>query len=346
MSRRSNSSQLIGYIFRYVFNHEKVNANAKAEKIPSSKFIIKHNVRSRSLNGFVMEFKENEAYRLVKRKDSTIIHHTVLSFSNKDTKHITDKLLKDIAQKFIAERGVNNLYVGTKHEDKNHIHLHIAISGTQLNGRSSRISKQQLHHIKLELDRYQREKYPELSHSLPQHGRAKNAKTKEKIREAVKQSRQTQKALLCKHLEEAYKDAKSIDQFLSALKSEGYEPYYRDNGKLQGVIHEGSKYRFSRLGYDELSLRTLERVQEEKELASLQSLRSGSSRERHIDTRMANDRDKSEGLDKEEQESLDELSSLRSDGPDRGRGREDEDERARDNEADTENDSDEENDSR
>lgn len=336
LSRRSNGSQLIGYIFRYVFAEEKLNANAKAEKLPSSKFIVKHNVRGNSLGTFIKQFETNETFRIVRRKDSTLIHHTVLSFSNKDTKHITDKLLKDIAQKFIAERGVNNLYVGTKHEDRNHIHLHIAVSGTQLNGRSSRISKQQLHHIKLELDRYQQEKFPELVHSLPQHGRAKSERSKEKIREVAIRGRQREKHTLCAFLDRTYQGSKSLDHFLSQLRAEGHEPYYR-SGKLQGIVHKGIKYRLERLGYGEKNLRALELVQEERELATLQGLRSG-SRDKHRDLKMKDEVEKMDALDQEERETLDELSSLRTDGPDRGRGREDEEERDRDSEAEMEND--------
>lgn len=189
LSRKSGSGQLLKYIFRYMLDEEKVKARIEKVNLERSNFLIRHNIRSHTVKGFIREFEENESFRLVHRSDSVKVFHTILSFSNKDTQHINDKLLKDIAKKFIEERGINNLYVGTKHQDRNHIHLHIAVSGTQLNCRSSRISKPQLHHLKLELDKYQQRKYPQLIHSLPDHGRSRKQKTKETILETVSRMR-------------------------------------------------------------------------------------------------------------------------------------------------------------
>src|SRR5690242_501779 len=140
LSRKSNGSQLMKYIFRYI-NDDQKRAGLSEKEISKSHnhhFFIRHNIRSRSsIKNLIKEFKENESYRLVRRKDSVKIFHTILSFAGKDRAHVNDKLLKDISKKFIEERGLSNLYVGAKHQDKDHVHLHIAVSGTQLNGRSS-----------------------------------------------------------------------------------------------------------------------------------------------------------------------------------------------------------------
>jgi hypothetical protein len=266
----------------------------------------------------IKEFGENEKYRLVRRKDSVKIFHSILSFSNKDSQHITDKLLRDVAKKFVNERGANNLFVGTKHEDRDHIHLHIAVSGTQLNGRSSRMSKQQLHHVKLELDKYQRDKYPKLIHSLPDHGRAKREKTKEAILEVIKKSRETDKASLCTILEEAYNKSSTVEQFLSIISVVGHPPYYR-NGRLQGILYEGqTKFRLKQLGYDELTLQGLDKVKvkEQAELQEFENLRKGKTREmlKEDHPLPVETVDKT---DSQEQEMLDEMDVLRG-------GREDE----------------------
>ena len=279
LSRKSNTGQLVNYVFKYVFKEKNIEpTKPEQSKNDKSKFIIRHNIRSRSVKGFIKEFKENEKYRLVHRKDSVKLFHNIISFSNKDKEHINDKLLKDIAQKFIEERGLNNMYAGTKHEDKDHIHLHITISGTQLNGRSSRISKQQLHHIKIALDKYQREKYPQLKHSLPEHGKSKRL-AKEAIVERVKTERQTDKQALIESLEKAYSTSKSQEQFISRLINSGHQPYFR-NGAFQGVRFEGkTKYRLSGLGFDKTRLQALGQVKtnQDKTLNELRNLRASRS---------------------------------------------------------------------
>jgi hypothetical protein len=317
LSRKSNTNQLVNYIFKYVFKEQKQNitqTRPEQSKGGKGKFIIRHNIRSRSVKGYMKEFKENESYRLVHRKDSVMLFHTIISFSNKDKEHIDDKLLKDIALKFIEERGLNNLYAGTKHEDKDHVHLHIAISGTQLNGRSSRISKQKLHSIKLALDKYQREKYPQLKHSLPEHGKGMRL-AKEAIVERVKTERQTDKQALLECLERNFSSSKSLEQFLSQIRDSGHQPYFR-NGALQGIRYEGqAKYRLSKLGYDKTKLQALSQVKttQEKTLAELQNLRSGRNREiKRAIEEPGPKKSSAEVLDRDEQKIMNEISEIRS----------------------------------
>lgn len=261
LSRKSNSKQLLEYILRYIVDDNKLTKNdltINDSNVRPNKFIIRHNVRARSIKGFLREFNENESYRIVHRKDSVQVFHTIVSFSNKDKELINDKLLKDIANKFIEERGSNILHVGSKHEDKEHIHMHICSSGTQLNGRSARISNQKFKSIKLSLDRYQRENYPFLVNSRPEHGKSKRL-AKEALLESFKTNRQSNKAALLEKLEEVSSNAISKEDFLSQIRNLGHEPYFR-TGKLQGVLFEGKvKYRFSRLGFDQ---ERLERIGE------------------------------------------------------------------------------------
>jgi hypothetical protein len=315
LSRKSNTDQLVSYIFKYVFKgKEKSIATTKKVQTKSNKekFIIRHNIRSRSMNGFVKEFKENESFRLVHRKDSVKLYHTIISFSNKDKAHITDNILKDIAKKFIEERGLNNLYAGTKHEDKDHVHLHISVSGTQLNGKSSRVSKQKLHSIKLALNKYQREKYPQLVNSLPEHGKSKRL-SKEAVVERIKIERQTDKQTLHECLEKAYSNSKSQEEFLSQLKESGHQPYYR-NGALQGIRFEGHmKYRLTRLGFDKARLKELGQIKPNgnKALDELQKLRAGQNKDLRRIIEPVNKKDTQEKYDKNEKQVLEELSDAR-----------------------------------
>lgn len=155
------------YIFKYI-HQEKREAQAP--------FIIRHNVRSTDVRGFTKEFTENAARRVHARRDQTLIHHTILSWSNKDREKITPEMIRRMASQYIRLRGENNLYVGAIHTDRDHIHLHLAMSGNQINGLSSRISQRQFFDLKCSLDAFQRELYPELDNSLPEHGKGKTPK--------------------------------------------------------------------------------------------------------------------------------------------------------------------------
>lgn len=329
LSRSSNGGQLIGYVCRYGLDDEKRTSPVEREHpaINIRKLIIRHNIRSRSLKGIIKEFETNEAFRLMKRKDSVKLFHTIHSFSDLDKEFITDKILKDVTKKYIELRGINNLYIGAAHYDRDHIHLHVCMSGTQLNGRSSRISKQQFEKIKLALDQYQREKYPFLVHSLPEHGKKKN-QAKETIIKAVKAERQTNKEALLVCLEKLLASVQSKEELFTNLRELGHEPYFRD-GKLKGIKFEGkTKYRFSRLGFDAQqweSLSTRESTQSMKVLSELQKIRSQLNKERdQLAALEPTEQPMPKASNKEEQNILDELSMLRNRNKERDRDKFDE----------------------
>lgn len=304
LTRKSGTGQLLRYIFKYISQEQKIGQHQEP-------FIIRHNVRGRDINSFIKEFKKNESNRLYTRVDQTVVNHTILSWSNKDKNHITPAMLKDIAKKYIQARGENNLYIGTIHTDREHTHLHIAMSGSQLNGRSSRISKKEFAKVKLTLDAYQREKYPQLTNSLPEHGRAKAIKEKS-ISIDRRSGRTTQKEQLLQAICEAHSTAKSMEAFLEALSSQGYEPYYR-NSKLTGIqLNTGRKFRFRSLGYDSEKLEELSTRQtnETKVLNELELLRAfGKEQERQfIDTGIQITKDVANHMPTSE---LDELELLR-----------------------------------
>lgn len=253
----------------------KKEKQLQPQKEPKEKpFIIRHNSRSRSINGYIREFEKLEELREHKRSNSVSVYHYILSFSSKDKASITDALLKEMAAKFIELRGQDNLYIGTKHTDKEHIHLHLAMSAVDLAGRSTRISKANFEKLKLELDRYQKEHYPELIHSLPEHGRKGRESSRQSIVEHIQSARSSEKAGLLQILESTYKASRSLDQFLEQLSDQGYSQYYR-SGALAGITTEsGRKYRLAGLGYSKEKLGELDLLQaQDKALAELRSLR-------------------------------------------------------------------------
>lgn len=282
LSRKSNSGQLFKYIFRYVLDPTK---QEQSSQVP---FILKHNIRSSNIEGFIKEFKENELRRIYIRKDQAVLNHVILSWAGTDKEKVTRDFLKDIFKKYVQIRGQSNLYVGTAHFDKEHTHLHLAQSVSKLNGRSSRISQKEFAEIKLALDTYQKEKYPELTHTLPEHGKSKKIHKKEPTIGRCN-GRVSQKEHLLQELQTAYENAKSLEDFLQTLQSFGHELYYR-SCQLTGIkLETGRKFRFKSLGFDKEKLAELDarQIYLAKELADLQAIRLRSS-ERGQEREVAN----------------------------------------------------------
>lgn len=328
LSRKSDSgSQLLNYVFRYIMKPEKgKDIIAQHKVIPQkSKLVIRHNIRARSIKGFCKEFQKNESYRLVKRRDSVKLFHTIIAFSNKDREKINDELLKDIANKFITLRGSNNLYCGTSHLNTNSIHMHIIVSGTQLNGRSSRMSKQQFRSLKTKLQEYQKEKYPELSNSIVAHDKGTYL-SQEALIKAVIAGRQTNKETLIKNIESVYSNSISKEHFLFKLNEIGYNTYTRNN-KFQGIKIGNSKYRFSRIGISESRLKALDHTKAKEQLVALHEIRNSHSRETKRDIQIDSEKETIKGDDELEQKDLDDLSEIRENADEKDKEMEGEDDR-------------------
>ena len=245
-------------------------------KVPAEgrPFILTKNVHSRDVGGIIKEFDAVNERRIHKRSDQTNAMHTIMSWSTKDAKLLTDSKLKSMAQEFMRLRGDTVLYAITKHVDKEHVHLHIAISGTQLNGQSSRISQNQFSELKLEMSKFQRSLFPELENSLPEHGKKGQKTYKFDERTSLKNS-------LHGHLAEAFIKAKSTEHFKSQLMARDIATYDR-SGQLTGVVANGIKFRFSRLGIDLELLQELDAklVKEKNTLQELREMREQKARDR------------------------------------------------------------------
>ncbi|MBK9721965.1 MAG: relaxase/mobilization nuclease domain-containing protein [Saprospiraceae bacterium] len=300
LTRRNNTGQLVNYLF-------------KQEKDNKPKPILKHNLKSRTTKGWTKELDKNFELRMHRRIDNIRLHHTIISFSNKDKKQVNQDLLKDITKKYIELRGKDNQYLVSTHHDKEHIHLHIIMSAHKyLTGESNRISRQEFKDLKLALDSYQKERYPELVHSLPSHGKSQKLQLSDpELKLLDRQGKLSHKQELLETVQTVYSKSKSLDNFLSELKSEGYNSYSR-GGKIYGVEDEsGRHYRFKTLGFDLNKLEELDRqAQEEaKQLQELSSLRDSKSQdkeqenvfEREIDDERENGSEDTESNDSEDE---------------------------------------------
>jgi hypothetical protein len=215
-------------------------------------FVITHNVKGKSIDSWVDQFKQNEKFRLRKRrKDGVYLNHEILSWHRDDTKHLTEEKVRDMVQQYIKLRGSNGMYVATVHTDRDHVHVHICSSGLQYRtGKSMRMSRAEYADLKKNAQQYHIEKFPELSHSVVQHGRkAKGRISDKELQFKLRTGKLSQREAVKLAAESCYKKSNSPDDFYSRLKTQGLETYIR-GGKVYGITSDKRNYRFITFGID------------------------------------------------------------------------------------------------
>ena len=186
----------------------------------------------------------------------------ILSFHPKDADRLNNEKLHQIALKYISLRAPKSIAIATVHKnEKNHTHLHICFSGVEYKtGKSIRISKDDFQNkVKLEMEKYQQEIFPELMLSKIQHEKSPYQKKElkkenEKVIESFGEI--SEKQIILKSLEEVFKHSKSEQDFYQKLQEKGFQLYSR-NGKITGIQGK-RKFRFKTLGYNAEFLQQLE----------------------------------------------------------------------------------------
>jgi len=243
---------------RYVGNDRKTDGNA----------VYTQNLRSDSIDGYVSEFVENEAFRQSHRVDNVMLTHEIISFSASENREVfTQSVIDNLAKEYIRLRGNKAVILAAGHFDKNHIHIHACVSALEYRtGKSIGLNKAQLKELKENFQQYHKIRYPELTKSFPRHGSREpqlthgqwHAKQRDDMIEKVKG---------------LFSKSASQNQFLGLLQNEGLY-YYERAGKPQGIECEGARFRFSRLlGKDQLDSLPMDRTEEERALAEIRSTR-------------------------------------------------------------------------
>jgi len=120
----------------------------------------------------IQAFEQNETYRLTKRKNSVKVYMEILSFHKDNAKDLSNEKLQKIARKYISLRSNLSVALATVHRnEKDHVHLHILLSGTEYKtGRSVRISRDDFENkVKISAEKYVRQNFPELQRSAIHH---------------------------------------------------------------------------------------------------------------------------------------------------------------------------------
>jgi hypothetical protein len=237
----------------YISNDDKTHW--QEETHPS--FIITHNLKGRSISKWVEQFKQNEEYRKIKRKDSIYIYHEILSWN--DNENLTPEKMEAMTREYMNERNPNGMYVAYPHFDGEY-HVHICASGIEYKtGKSMRLAMKNLTVVKQKVQQYQIEKYPELTNSVVNHGKSKGkALSDEEYQYKLRTGRATNKEQLLDMLNICFKQATSKEDFFIRLKKCGLSTYMR-GGRLTGVIHKNTKHRLKRSGFPPERLNELDK---------------------------------------------------------------------------------------
>ncbi len=274
LSRHTNSAQLVKYALRYV-TKEKTSVR-KDDMI----ILAKHHLRNNSVEGLIAEFKENEKFRLTKRKNSVAIYHSILSFHKNNRNDITLSMLKNITKHYITLRAPNCLNLAVAHFEKQHIHCHILTSGTQINGKSARISKEQFMLLMAAMESYQQVHYPQLEQSKIDHKRTKDKQT---LIKSFSSNRKSISHSIQAIISQSHQQAHSHSDFVEVLHKTGHDLYYR-NGIPQGVLVNNKKFRLTILGFDPVQLLAEldEKESHNKEIFEMQMLRNKNLKEKGV----------------------------------------------------------------
>lgn len=218
-------------------------------------FVLKHNLDgANNINEWVNAYLINESKRVFKRSSNknNVVNHVILAMGAQDGNKITSEILKDITQKYIEFRGNQGIYLASPHWNKEHLHVHICESGLEIEtGMSMRMSKTEFARLKQSLERYQREQYPFLEHSVVEHG--KGLENGIKDREAqlnIRKGKLSRKQILKNILSETLLNIGTLPNLKTALEGQGIKIYER-GGKIYGVEYEGRNHRFEKLGFSE-----------------------------------------------------------------------------------------------
>jgi len=129
--------------------------------------MLLHNLRpTRDLDDIARQFAENDTYRK-RRKNGVAMYHEIISFHVRDRESITSGVLEDITREYLRLRAPRALAFACPHYDREHVHVHIAISGTEFRrSKTLRMDNRAFMRLRRQIERYQIDRYPELSHSI------------------------------------------------------------------------------------------------------------------------------------------------------------------------------------
>lgn len=243
----------------------------------SAKDIIKHNIKGSTIEAIVKEFERNETFRTFTRKDQIALYHEIISLSSNEEHYIPDEVILDLTRKYLDLRGSKGMYLAALHRDTEHCHAHIMTSALEYaTGKAHRISKSALQDIKLLLQEYHLQKYPEITESFCDHSKGRTYAKNKEYHRRHKEERTKLKETVQMQVQELFKQSKNFNEFLASLRDNGLHHYER-NGIATGITIGETKIRFTRLGVTTKEIEQLKQPeikQEEKSIPNTEPIKN------------------------------------------------------------------------
>ncbi len=234
-----------------------------------------HNLNSTDLEDISHEFITNYDNYARKRSNGNKALHIMLSVNPLDRDRMNIDIMDDIVNHYLKTAYPSALAFGTHHKSHSHWHSHLLVSANELmSERGTRLSKQQLKEVHMQMIDFLKEKHPELTIGIDtQNWGRKLHSEREYYQKRRNPGIRLIKNELSQKVQDIFKVSSSSEEFYHNLTSEGFETYnFKD--KVQGVYWAtgNKKMRFSRLGLDFERIKELD-VQDER-LQELKKVRS------------------------------------------------------------------------
>lgn len=247
-SKSGRFLQLLNYLTR---------DQSKIENERGESFVLRKFLNGKTNEEMAREFLETEKLRRSPLKsNSNQMIHEVLSFSDLSKEKITQEHLKTLTQAYLERISPSGQAYVICHYNEQHIHVHVVRSPLDIFGNSQRIDRKTFAEIKNEVQLLQQQLYPELSHSIVEHGRKSKERSQNKKQEWVSKKERNMavrhpqrifdKARAREAIESCMIMADSKENFYELLEQSGFKPYQR--GNTHGITDDGNRnYRYTTL---------------------------------------------------------------------------------------------------
>lgn len=246
---------IIKSLSRKTASHSQLLKYINKGRVEGDEFCLKHNIYSNTHYKIVREFLKNHDC-LKKRKNSNALYHEIISIKHQKeySKEELKNILLDIAEQYIEIRAKDCLVYGVIHENKQGIHLHLAISSNELySTKNHYFSKQDFRNIQKKINEYAYKKYPKLE-LIEEKEKKDKAKSKSKDSEVhikKRTGKPSQKEVIRETLKDIFATCKNVDEFNIRIREANLYMYHR--GKNLGFedLATNRRYRLANLGLED-----------------------------------------------------------------------------------------------
>ena len=229
--------------------------------------LFSRNLYANSMNSNAVEREFLKNHKLLaKHSNRNSLYHELITLEqNPKLSHKNaNQILKDLAEKYLAERSPDNIVFGRIHHNRAHPHIHLMISSNAVrSNKRTRIGRARFSQIQVNVENYKIHKYPNLdqhrtyqSHSTSEVPKLSNREAEQILRTGKLSAKQK----LAQTMRTAFSQTQSMDELSAKLKAEGFRLYKR--GKHMGLepIGEGRRIRLKTLGLENSLQRFLQRA--------------------------------------------------------------------------------------